>query len=160
MPSWQRNSLKFRLIGLLPEGMAMQEPDSSDNVTLLVVDDDSQVRALCRKCLVRAGFRVLEADNGLDALLIASSYAGLIDLLITDVELPHMRGPEVAEVFKVLWPRTRVLLISGSCSESVQGDLSFDAAFLPKPFFPDQLLKTVGTLVAAHELPKHDRVGS
>ncbi len=127
----------------------MQEPDSSDNVTLLVIDDDSQVRALCRKCLVRAGFRVLEADNGFEALLIASNHEGLIDLLITDVELPHIRGSEVAQAFKALWPRTRVLLISESCSQSVRGDLVLDAAFLPKPFLPDQLLKTVRSLVAA-----------
>jgi two-component system, cell cycle sensor histidine kinase and response regulator CckA len=140
--------------------MTVQEPDSSDNVTLLVIDDDSQLRALCRKCLVRAGFRVLEADSGLEALLVASNYEGLIDLLITDVELPHISGPEVAEAFKALWPRTRVLFISGSYSESARGDLGLDAAFLPKPFLQDKLLKTVGSLVAAHKPPKHDRRGS
>jgi len=129
-------------------------------MTLLVVDDDKQVRASCRKCLVRAGFRVLEADNGLEALLIASNHGGLINLLITDVELPHIRGPELVEAFKALWPRTRVLFISGSCSKSVRGDLGADAAFLPKPFSLDELVKTVRSLVAANQAPRHERGGS
>lgn len=119
-------------------------------MTLLVVDDDKQVRASCRKCLVCAGFRVLEADNGLEALLIASNHGELINLLITDVELPHIRGPELVEAFKALSPRTRVLFISGSCSKAVRGDLGADAAFLPKPFSPDELVKTVRSLVAAN----------
>jgi two-component system cell cycle sensor histidine kinase/response regulator CckA len=129
----------------------MQELARSETITLLVIDDDKQVRAFCRKCLVRAGFRVLEADNGLEALLLASNHDGLIDLLITDVELPHIRGPELVEAFRTLWPRTRVLFISGSCSKSVRGDLGADAAFLRKPFPPDELVKTVRSLAAANK---------
>jgi hypothetical protein len=54
----------------------MQEPDSSDTITLLVINDDLQVGVLCGKCLARAGFRVLEADNSLEALLIARTMRG------------------------------------------------------------------------------------
>jgi PleD family two-component response regulator len=95
--AWKENC-KVLHGGLLPRkrssnqftvrGMKIQGPASSETITLLVIDDDSQVRAFYLKCLVRAGFRVLEADNGLEALITASNHHGLIDLLITDVELP------------------------------------------------------------------------
>lgn len=114
-----------------------------DPVTLLIIDDDDHVRELCCRCLAGAGFRVLDADNGFDALLIAATYDGRIDLLITDVEMPQIDGPELVQAFRKLWPCTKVLFISG-CNESGRAQLSHEAAFLAKPFSPQKLVRTVG----------------
>lgn len=127
--------------------MPTQELSNSDALTLLVIDDDDQVRGLCKQCLVRAGFRVIDTDNGLDALQIAANHDGVIDMLITDIEMPKMRGPEVAREFRTLWPGAKVLFISGY-TDSSQADLGDGAIFLPKPFTPQRLVETVDGALA------------
>jgi two-component system cell cycle sensor histidine kinase/response regulator CckA len=129
--------------------MTMPEGAKSENATLLVVDDDHQLRTFCGKCLARNGFRVLEGDDGLEALVIAASHAGPIDVLITDLELPRIRGTELGQLFKALWPSIRVLYISGGSNSAVRAELGPDGAFLEKPFPPDTLVKTVGRLLEA-----------
>lgn len=121
----------------------MTEPESAPNPgTLLVIDDDEQVRGFCRRCLVGAGFRVLDADNGFDALLIAASHDGCIDMLITDVEMPQIGGPELVHAFQTLWPSTKVLFISGG-KDPGRAQLNSDAPFLIKPFTSQKLVRTV-----------------
>ena len=110
--------------------------------TVLVIDDDDHVRKLCCRCLAGAGFRVLDADNGFDALLIAAKHDGRIDMLITDVEMPQIDGPELVQAFQALWPATKVLFISG-CNDAGRAELNPEAAFLEKPFTPQKLVRTV-----------------
>jgi len=114
--------------------------------TVLVVDDDQQLRKFCEKCLSRNGLRVLEGDDGLDALLIAASHSRPIDILITDIELPRIRGTELGRIFKLLWPHTKVLYVSGSCQPA---ELGPNDTLLSKPFPPEALGETVEKMLSA-----------
>jgi DNA-binding response OmpR family regulator len=129
--------------------MKLPERANTEAATVLVVDDDQQLRGFCEKCLSRNGFRVLQGDDGLEALLIAASHGGSIDILITDIELPRIRGTELGQVFKLLWPHTRVLYVSGSSQASSHLDLESGGTFLPKPFPPEILVKTVGQILSS-----------
>jgi two-component system, cell cycle sensor histidine kinase and response regulator CckA len=128
------------------------EPTSVNPKTILLVDDDDQLRMFCRDCLAGSGFRVLEGDSGLEALVVASNYGGAIDVLLTDVELPGISGIELGRVFSALYPTICVLYMSGSTRESIRAELDSDGAFLPKPFLPVALLKSVGAALDARGL--------
>lgn len=123
----------------------------SDAVTVLLVDDDDQVRGLCRSLLTESGFTVLEAQNGLEALLTSIQHQGAIDLLITDLEMPGMTGLELGWALHKFRPGVSVLYISGSGWETAGGQLPTDCAFLAKPFAPDALVGAAGrALLCGH----------
>src|SRR5579864_909481 len=145
-PLWRFAELNSNLS---PSIMTMSAPANVNLTTVLLVDDDDQSRKFCRDCLVEYGFRVLEGDCGLEALLAAANYDAAIDILITDLEMPRINGIDLAVVFKEIWPAMSVLFISGSSNESIRGDLGFDYAFLPKPFLPAALLKTIAQILEA-----------
>ena len=129
--------------------MRLLERTKTETVTVLVVDGDSQVRKFCEDCLSRNGFSLLQSDDGLEAMLIAASHGTPIDILITEVELPRMRGTELGEVFKLLWPRTRVLYVSGSSGAPIYSELEPDGMFLPKPLTSEALVESVGRMLSA-----------
>jgi two-component system cell cycle sensor histidine kinase/response regulator CckA len=114
-----------------------------DPATVLLIDDDDQVRGMCRSFLVEIGFRVLDAGDGLEALLLAVQWKGSIDLVITDVVMPKMGGAELGRVFREIWPEVNVLYMSGSPKEIVSQELPPDCPFLPKPFAFDDLVSAV-----------------
>jgi two-component system cell cycle sensor histidine kinase/response regulator CckA len=122
-----------------------------DPITILLVDDDDQLREFCRNLLAANGFRVLEADNGLEALLIATQHQGAIHLLITDLVMPRISGVKLGRAFKEIWPGVNVLYVSGSPRETVGGELPPDCAFLPKPFVPGALVKAVENCIQPPE---------
>jgi len=103
--------------------------------TVLVVDDEHEIREMISEYLQQSGYTVLHAQNGREALEIAHRYKGLIHLLITDVVMPELGGPELAEQVRRLRPRTKVLFTSGYLDGAVS-DKSADqqAAVLQKPF--------------------------
>jgi CheY-like chemotaxis protein len=113
--------------------------------TLLVVEDEGAVRELVRTALTRAGYRVLAARDGEEALTRAAAHAGRIDLLLTDVVMPGMNGRELALRFRQARPDARVLFMSGFASDVIAADggLSGDSELLMKPFTPDELLSRV-----------------
>ena len=117
--------------------------------TLLFVEDEPLVRELSVKYLAMAGFRVLEAGDGIEALAVSRRHEGSIDLLITDVVMPHMGGRELAVALLAERPRLRVLFISGYTDDA--GDLrevAGDAGdFLQKPFRPEVLMARVRGLL-------------
>jgi two-component system cell cycle sensor histidine kinase/response regulator CckA len=120
-------------------------------ITVLLVDDDDQVRGFCRSLLMAKGFTVLEAHNGPEALLISVQHQGAIDLLITDMEMPGISGMELGRVFNERWPNVSVMYVSGSPREAVGDQLPADCVFLPKPFAPVALVDAVSsTLVRGH----------
>ena len=123
----------------------MQSRGESEPITVLLVDDDDQVRGFCHSLLTADGFTVLEAQNGLEALLTSVQHRGAIDLLITDLEMPGISGIELGRAFNDLWPAVNVLYISGSPRETVGDQLPADCAFLAKPFAPDALVDAVGS---------------
>jgi CheY-like chemotaxis protein len=113
--------------------------------TVLVAEDDEQVRAVVRRVLARAGYQVLEARSGGEALAIAERHLESIDLLVTDVVMPEMGGPELAAALKGRRPSLRLLYMSGYTDDSVlrHGILEGDVAFIQKPLTPDLLLRKV-----------------
>jgi DNA-binding NtrC family response regulator len=105
--------------------------------TILFADDDGQLQKFVAALLTKLGYRLIVAGNGLDALQKAREYDGVIDLLLSDVEMPGMTGIELAIQFGRDRPDTKILLISGI--ESGILVLNNGWQFLPKPFMADML---------------------
>ena len=113
--------------------------------TILVVEDDPSVRGLVQETLRLSGYEVLVARHGIEALLTGAKHLGPIHLLLTDVAMPQMSGPEVAEKLTVVRPELKVLYMSGYPDHPVfdQGGGKRDTAFLHKPFTPNVLTQKV-----------------
>jgi two-component system cell cycle sensor histidine kinase/response regulator CckA len=113
--------------------------------TILVVEDDPSVRGLVQEALRLSGYEVLVARHGIEALLTGAKHPGTIHLLLTDVAMPQMSGPEVAEKLTVVRPEIKVLYMSGYPDHPVfeQGGIKRDTAFLQKPFTPNLLTQKV-----------------
>ena len=113
--------------------------------TILVVEDDPSVRGLVQETLRLSGYEVLVARHGIEALLTGAKHLGPIHLLLTDVAMPQMSGPEVAEKLTVVRPELKVLYMSGYPDHPVfdQGGVKRDTAFLHKPFTPNVLTQKV-----------------
>ena len=113
--------------------------------TVLLVEDEPSVRGLVHETLRLHGYTVLEARHGIEALLTSAKYAGPIHLLLTDVVMPQMSGPEVAEKILTVRPEIKVLYMSGYPDHPVfdQGVVNRETGFLPKPFSPHVLAQKV-----------------
>jgi len=123
---------------------------SRGSATLLVVEDDADVRELTCQILEACGHTVLRAASAEEALRVSAAHAGLIDLLLTDVVMPHLSGPRLAERLLAQRPGMRVLYISGYTDNAIvyHGALSTGTAFLPKPFTPASLAQKVSEVLA------------
>jgi PAS domain S-box-containing protein len=120
----------------------------SGSETVLVVEDQTEVRQLIVETLAAAGFQVLSAAGAGDALAIAARHAGPIPLLITDVIMPEMNGPAVAEYLATRRPGLRVLFVSGYAEQRPALTASHSAsAFLAKPFAPNALVAAVRAIL-------------
>lgn len=109
--------------------------------TLLVVEDETAFRDLLRDGLQARGFEVLIAANGVEALRVAEQFHGDIRLLVTDVIMPHMSGPELARALKKQRPSTDVIYISGYTDDKLREENeSGELMLLRKPFYIDELL--------------------
>lgn len=113
--------------------------------TILVVEDEEEVRALARDVLEMNGYTVLEALDVADAGRLAQSHPGPIHLLITDVVMPGVSGPELARRLRAHRPDLRVLCMSGypeSADRRIEGEAGWNA-WLQKPFTPAVLMEKV-----------------
>jgi len=113
--------------------------------TVLLVEDEGQLRVLARDILRGAGYQVLDAPNAAEALRAAERHAGPIHLLLTDVVMPHGGGRELARRLGATRPRVRVLFMSGYTDDAIvqQSGVDPGISFLPKPITPDALLRKV-----------------
>jgi CheY-like chemotaxis protein len=121
--------------------------------TVLLVEDDDGVRALTRMILERSGYRVLEARNGGEALLLCEQHKGPIHLLVSDVVLPQLSGGQLAERLASLQPTMKVLFMSGYTDDAIfhHGSLAAEAPFLHKPFSPETLAQKVREVLDGEE---------
>jgi PAS domain S-box-containing protein len=118
---------------------------SGGKETILLVEDEANLRRLVRGFLQRQGYRVIEAEDGQGALEAASEHVGPIHLLLTDVVMPDMNGRELARKLSVLHPRTRVVYMSGYTENAIHhnGALEAGVVFLQKPFTEEALTQKV-----------------
>lgn len=113
--------------------------------TILLVEDDVVVRRMTLEILAGLGYTVLEAQNGEDALRVCSRYHGKIDLLLSDVVMPKMSGPELSEKLKQLFAETKTLFMSGYTENAIvhHGVLQNGVNFIHKPISPIALAREV-----------------
>jgi CheY-like chemotaxis protein len=130
---------------------APSKPPVGGHETVLVVEDQPMLRTLTRELLAEAGYRVLDAENGDAALRIAGGHPGPIDLLVTDVVMPGMTGPELARQLGASRPFMRVVYCSGYTEDALMrsGRVGPGSAFLPKPFAPADLERVVRQVLDA-----------
>ena len=120
--------------------------------TILLVEDEDVVRGLTRKILMQAGYNVLDAKSGEEAIRLCRAHAGPIDLLLTDVVMPEISGKEVAERLLELRPAIRVLFMSGYTDEAIvqHGVLDANVEFIQKPFTWVGLTRKVRDVLNRH----------
>jgi two-component system cell cycle sensor histidine kinase/response regulator CckA len=131
------------------------EPLQTGRETILLVEDEEAVRRLSAKVLERAGYRVLSAADGAEAIRAADVHDGDIDLLVTDVVMPGMSGTQLAAAFRTRNPEIRVLFVSGYTPDAVlrHGVREGELAFLQKPFSPAALASRVREVLDATSPP-------
>ncbi len=118
---------------------------SRGSETVLLVEDQDAVAAVVRATLHLCGYRVLEAHHGGEAIELFQKHEGSIHLVVTDVVMPVMGGPELAARVWALRPETKVLFISGYTERAFSSHAALDprAAFLQKPFMPEALARKI-----------------
>jgi|SRR5215510_8772085 len=133
-----------------PVGMTWTETSRGEE-TVLVVDDEAAVRSAVREILQPTGYIVLEVGSGEEALRICAGPERLIHLLVTDVMMPGMSGPEAAQRLACMRPRMRVLYMSGYADDAMirHGVVEEGTAFLQKPFMPAALAHKVREVLDA-----------
>jgi DNA-binding NtrC family response regulator len=122
----------------------LPQTESSGSECVLVVDDEPSVLSITCALLARSGYEVLQADCGQRALEICGTCKQRIDLLLTDVMMPKMQGPQLAELLAAQYPEMRILFMSGFQDNRCQPNTSRTAVrMLAKPFTPEKLLAAV-----------------
>jgi two-component system, cell cycle sensor histidine kinase and response regulator CckA len=128
---------------------ALEPVSSTGNETILLAEDESGVRKFVRSMLEKQGYKVLEAESPDVALELAARGAGHIDVLLTDMIMPQINGPELAERICALRPSVKVLFMSGYTDRAIrlQDRISQGASFIQKPFTPNLLARKLRELL-------------
>jgi PAS domain S-box-containing protein len=126
--------------------------------TILLAEDEDGVRHVVTQMLREQGYTVLPANGGAEALRIAQSHSGPLELLVSDVMMPRMSGPELAERLRGLRPEMRVLFVSGYTDGEIVrgGELEPGTDFLQKPFTREQLAMKVREVLRPRHVSGHD----
>ena len=111
--------------------------------TILLVEDDARVRAVCRSVLRREGYEVIDASDPEEAIEMFRRHRDEIDLVISDIVMPHMTGTQLAEVLRRDRPDLPLLFVSGYAPDDVLGPGVDARSLLRKPFGPAELLRRV-----------------
>jgi len=128
--------------------------------TLLVVENEAAIKALVQMALERHGYVVLTAESGSEALRLAADHHGPIDLLITDVVMPDLRGPELARRLVKQRPDLVTLFMSGYMDDALGEDtatLPVPVDFIQKPFSPSALAARVREMLDRRRGPRAER---
>ena len=128
----------------------VHERASVGDETLLLVEDEDQIRALADRALTRAGYRVIAAPDGVAALELLREHGARVDLVVTDVVMPRMGGPVLARAVREQWPQTPVLFMTGYAEAEAFGAEGLPATaaeVLRKPFTPSELVRAVRTVL-------------
>jgi PAS domain S-box-containing protein len=135
---------------LVDEGLTALPPmelhDGGGTETVLLVEDETALRTLARRILEAAGYTVIEAASGNEALsVLAENEDRPVHLMLTDVVMPGMSGPELARRVRVLWPEMKVLYASGYTDDAIfrHGVLDHGSRFISKPFAPGELCRKI-----------------
>ena len=120
-------------------------PNARGTETILVVEDEAPIRSIVRRTLERLGYTILEAADPLQALALLEDERNAIDLLLSDVLMPHMTGTELVQRVREHWPLMRVLYMSGHAGDPAvaQGIVQQGLVVVPKPFTQDELANAV-----------------
>jgi two-component system cell cycle sensor histidine kinase/response regulator CckA len=121
----------------------MAEISSTATGTILVVEDDSLVRGMVRRVLSEAGFQIIEAANGQEALAVMQSARAGVDAVLTDLAMPDLGGRQLARRLIGEWPDLPVVFMSGYTDDDVarRGLLDAGVPFLEKPISPEVLTR-------------------
>jgi DNA-binding NtrC family response regulator len=112
---------------------------------VLVVEDEREVRELACEFLTAAGYSVLTAEDGREALETAERMGTSIQAVLTDIVMPRMRGPELGLQLKILLPHVKIVYMTGYLEQSDGGsEFLDDAFFLQKPFSRETVVSLVG----------------
>ncbi len=117
-------------------------PTIPETQTILLCDDERGIRRLVSTILTRHGYQVLEAQNGKHAMVVAEAHTGPIHLLLSDVLMPELDGPGLAEQLQAVRPDVRVIFMS---AEWVPDGV---CPFVQKPFLPSALMSTIRDALA------------
>lgn len=120
-------------------------PDTKRNLCILLAEDDPGVRELLVRALNNKGYTVVSADNGEAALVAARKHRGIIDLLITDIDMPTLDGFDLQERLRRERPEIKLLVISGALDPNIRGA---DFPLLRKPFLPAELCDKVQEIMS------------
>jgi PAS domain S-box-containing protein len=125
--------------------------DRHGTETVLVVEDDQAIRQLVRGILESKGYKILEAGSGAEALSLCHNHSGAIHVILTDVVMPQMSGPEMALQWLARRPQTKIIYMSGYTNNAIchHGLLDRDLAFIEKPFTPQALENKVREVLDA-----------
>lgn len=114
--------------------------------TILLAEDEPLLRELGETILTQAGYKVLTAATGDAMRNLIADHTGDVDLLLTDVVMPDISGPDLAHLGKQRWPNVRVLYMSGYADDEL-ADLDRDAGFIQKPFTPTELMAKIADML-------------
>jgi two-component system, cell cycle sensor histidine kinase and response regulator CckA len=132
-----------------PASQPVQSPARRCEETILLVEDEDALREVTRRILIGAGYNVIVATDGLDALRVAEAHGARMDMLLSDVVMPQMNGPVLAERLLARRPSIRVLLMSGFAQPILDagGHLGAGIALIEKPFAGPALLAKVAQIL-------------
>ena len=124
------------------------EPVLNDKKTILIVDDEDFVRNFLARCMEAAGFKVLTASDGYEAIEVYRQQAAEISVVLLDLTMPRMSGMEVLKELRSLSVDLPILMISGYSEQDISKQMSKSGscAFIQKPFSPDELIAAISTL--------------
>ncbi|HEV7503659.1 MAG TPA: ATP-binding protein [Thermoanaerobaculia bacterium] len=135
-------------------GGAVAGSSDRGSETILLVEDEDEVRTVLNQILISKGYRVLQASSGEEALILSRLHRGVVHVLLTDVTMPEMKGPELAQRLRAERPQTRVLFMSGYNDEQLSDGGPASPVCLQKPFSPQVLGEALrAALDVAADLP-------